>query len=428
MPDGANLSSLAPLVKVEEIHHSKVGASSADRWMHCKGSNNLIRKLTQASPELMQRGSPAAALGTAAHTICQTSLDAGTEAWEHMGTKLKVDDWTFECDQEMADSVQRYLTYIRDLITKYKDFDPVLYVEKGMGSVLDEDAYGTSDCMLHVRKLKLLYVIDYKNGMVCVEPDYPQPKYYAALAIENLPGAADVEKVILTIVQPRMPHPKGRIREFETTAAAITGWFENEAVPAMQDTRDPDALLTLGKWCRFCPAKYANSCPLVNSELSNFNIASDPETLTDEELGDFLVKGDIIRRQLERMQEEALRRALSGSTVKGHKLVKQKANRVYKKSMEITAEDGTKSVVSVDDAARAKWGDEAFTKPALLSPAQLEKNLDGASKFVRVWGYMPDSGLTLARDDDKREAHVPLMSKFDVMLTEDRLRGVDIPE
>ncbi len=48
-------------------------------------------------------------------------------------------------------------------------------------------------------------------------------------------------------------------------------------------------------------------------------------------------------------------------------------------------------------------GPAAYTKPALISPAEAEK-LPGGKDLIREYAYKPDSGLTCAPIEDKRTA------------------------
>jgi hypothetical protein len=56
------------------------------------------------------------------------------------------------------------------------------------------------------------------------------------------------------------------------------------------------------------------------------------------------------------------------------------------------------------DEAKAKFGGEAFTKPEMKSPAELEKLSPAAKLFVKEHAFHPDTGLTVAAWDDAKPA------------------------
>jgi hypothetical protein len=108
------------------------------------------------------------------------------------------------------------------------------------------------------------------------------------------------------------------------------------------------------------------------------------------------------------MEAEALRRARSGETVPGRKLVRKRANRKFKEVMALPDPDNADTMIEValDKAIMDTFGLEAYAEPKMRSPNQLE-DLDGGSEFTAKWAYTPDNGLTLAKNSDKRVAVRP---------------------
>jgi len=393
---------------VEDVAHSSLGASGAHRWMNCAGSvqltDTMVSGLNAADLDAFERGGAAASEGTAAHTIAAKALEAEKDAWEFIGHKLIVDGREFEVDQEMADGIQVHLNLVRELMEKYADQGARLYVEESMSSVLDEQAFGTADAIIYVPGV-IIIVIDFKYGQgIVVEPDSDQNHYYGYLAFENF-ETDGIEDIELWITQPRIPHPKGPVRSYRTTRKAVEEWFTCEVLPAMEATRDPKANLTIGDWCRFCPAR--DVCPALRSEVMNFDMTLEPAYMTGDELGTLLQRGDAIRRYLSNLEGEAYKRARKGEDVSGYKLVRKKANRTFRDSITLKEkdEDGKEVEVEVklEDALPAQFGDEAYQPRALKTPPNIEK-LNGGKKFVSRWAFTPDTGLTLAPDSDKREA------------------------
>lgn len=92
-----------------EIAHAILGASSASRWLNCPGSVRLTKDLPDQS-------SPYAALGSAAHELCDICLNDGSDAASHTGEHITAKGEEFEVDAEMASAVQIYLDYVREIL------------------------------------------------------------------------------------------------------------------------------------------------------------------------------------------------------------------------------------------------------------------------------------------------------------------------
>lgn len=400
-------------VVVEEGKHSALGASSSNIWLNCNGSRNLIKKLL-SSASIHNRTSRPAAEGTAAHLVVSTCLEDGSDAHEMKDMEIEVADWTFIVDDEMIAGAQECIDWVRARVARAKadGFEVKLYIEKGLTSFFDDEIYGTADIIIHIIDDRMI-VVDFKYGQgVSVEPTSDQNAYYLYLAIENYLLDPDSISVVESwIAQPRIPHHEGTIRRHITNVAELTDWWMNTVLPGVEATRDPNALLTIGEHCRFCPAK--GHCPALKTEVFEFSTSIEVSHLTDAELGAALIKLKALSTVETTFQAEALRRVRTGDKVPGYKLVRKKSNRVMKESMALPSPENADEMVEVKlaDAALDTFGVEAYTDVAIKSPAQLEK-LEGGDTFVATWSYSPDNGTTLAPMSDKRrevKSNVELM-------------------
>ncbi len=388
---------------VEPGKHSSRGASSAERWLNCAGSINLTEALARKG--LINFGSSRpAAEGTAAHLVLSTCLEDGSDAHEMADFEIVVEDWMFVVDKEMIDGVQECLDWVRARIAKAKKdgFEVKVYIEKGMSSFTDEDAYGTGDVLIYIVGDRFI-VVDFKYGVhVVVEPTSDQNAYYGYLGIENyIDDPASIKVVESWIAQPRIPHPEGTIRKHVTNTEELTDWWFGTVLPGIAATRDPGAPLVIGQHCKWCPNK--GNCPALKSETFEFPMGIETTHLTNEELGEVLSKLEAILMLQPIMEAEALRRARSGDKVPGRKLVRKKANRKFKEVMALPDPDDADEMVEtkLEDAIMEQFGLDAYTDPKMRSPNQLE-DLDGGSEFTAKWAYSPDKGLTLAKTSDKR--------------------------
>jgi hypothetical protein len=149
-----------------------------------------------------------------------------------------------------------------------------------------------------------------------------------------------------------------------------------------------DNTLTPGTWCRFCPAKLA--CPMLSAIYKAMATASasDAKVMTDAQLGQTYVLMEPAMMYKRAVEEETARRLGLGKPVPGTKLVQKKSNRVF------TAE-GTKLLPD-------KFGMDAYSAPDLKTPAQIADLGPEGKKFVKEYAYSPNTGFTVALEDDTR--------------------------
>ncbi len=383
--------------------HSSRGASSAHRWLNCAGSINLTEELARKG--LINFGSSRpAAEGTAAHLVLSTCMEDGSDAHEMADFEIAVEDWVFTVDKEMIDGVQETLDWVRARIAKAKKagFEVKVYIEKGMSSFTDPDAYGTGDVLIHIIGDRLI-VVDFKYGKgITVEPTSDQNAYYGYLGIENyIDDPVSIKVVESWIAQPRIPHPDGTIRKHVTNCEELTDWWMGTVLPGIEATRDPGAPLVIGEHCKWCPNK--GNCPALKQETFEFPMGIETTHLSNEELGEVLARLEAILVLQPVMEAEALRRARTGDKIKGRKLVRKKANRKFKEVMALPDPDDADTMIEVEleTAIMERFGLDAYAAPKMRSPNQLEA-LDGGSEFTAKWAYSPDNGLTLAKNSDKR--------------------------
>ena len=408
-----NSTTVANRIIVEEGRHSMRGASSAERWLPCAGSINLTEKLVKEGLIHLGSSRPAAE-GTAAHLVLSTCLEDGSDAVDMKGITIEVAGWVFEVDKEMQEGVQETLDWIRATIAtaKAEGHEVEVYIEKGLTSFTDEDAYGTADIIIYIVGIRLI-IVDFKYGKgVSVEPTSEQNAYYGYLGIENYADDVGADFPVESwIAQPRIPHPEGVIRKHDTAAGELSHWWMNTILPGIARTREPDAPLVIGSHCRWCPNR--GHCPALKNETFEFPMGIDAGHLTDDELGALLIKLDAIDALKPVLQSEALRRARQGSKIPGRKLVVMRANRIFKDSMPIPDPDDADEMIeiTITDAIMEQFGLEAYAEPKLRSPKQVE-DLEGGKEFASKWAYSPNKGLTLAAESDKRREVRPTIERI----------------
>lgn len=367
--------------------------------MRCPGSV----KLSQQCP--VPDTSVYAAQGTVAHEIAATLLSEGkwlTDQHENLLESVyEQDGFEIEVDQEMLEGVKLYVnTVLDDAADEFVNPSEIMVETQFSLEHLHKDAFGTCDAVFCTGTGGVLYVYDFKYGAgIPVDvSNNKQLTYYALGALKAI-GVVPNE-VELVIIQPRAKHDDGPVRRYRTNIGRVLS-FEYWLQDAMEKTDLPvttPGLLKPGDWCRFCQAKPI--CPALKNQarslafeqfgLSHSSTPPEPEKLTVEQLAEVMKQAKVIQDWVDSVFNFAYAAATSGVKIPGMKLVQKKAHRKWKSDDEFVNE------------YRGLLGDKLYEKK-LVSPAKAEKLLDKDGKeALKSFWHVPDNGLTLVHDWDKR--------------------------
>jgi hypothetical protein len=351
--------------------------------MHCFGSVAAIEKLPKGL------SSPAAAEGTLAHDIAAKRLT---------GTFVVT-------PEDMYEGVQLYLDTCRDLTLGQRwvelDLTPAL-------KAWDSDLGGTADFVTYSPDKRLLRVVDFKYGagVFVSADDNRQLKVYALGAM--LAIAKPVDTVEVYIVQPRFEGAEPvRMQSFP---AFDLMEFAADIAHAAKATRIPDAPFVPGTWCTktFCPN--ARACPALermqHALLKNDFPAATP--FVPAQLSEALASIPLVEARIKAITDFAYAQACEGREIPGYKLVDKRPRRHW-----------------TDEDAVVTWAKDRaidpYEKPALKSPAQLEKGLKkDEKKELGQFTASVSSGTVLVPASDSR----PAVSK---MVTVDDFEAIGGP-
>lgn len=387
--------------------HSRFAPSASKRWIMCPGSIKLSEKFPpQPDTEYSREG-------TAAHDLAKVCLVEGVDAVTHKGKEFN----GFIADDGMCEAVQVYLNEVWGRIPG-DDPDTVFRVEQKVDlSWLHPGMYGSSDCYLFKRKQKVLDVLDYKHGVgIPVDADWNSQAMIYALGALHCLWAEEVQRagkvisilqlvdtVEIVIVQPRWRVEDERIKVWSISARDLIYWGIHVLKGAAAACEEESAPLRAGDHCRFCPA--LAGCPaqaehamaLAKTTFKDPVLPS-PEDMTAEDISKVMRVAGMLKDWVDSVKEYAQHRMEMGMVIPGFKLVQKKANRSW-----------------ADEAQAAQvlegfLGERAWTKE-LLSVKQAEDALkkmfkDGPKKLEGLW-VKPDTGLTMAAEDDRRAAVAP---------------------
>lgn len=406
--------------------HATWAASATARNWNCAGALTLA----QFAPP--QKEGIHSARGTACHQISEKCLRTGVDAVSFLDTVEKTKEHEIAIDEELVNSAQEYVDYVRDRIEweystfsmdggHYESFSGAgtqMWIEErfDLGSLgTPFDAGGTADAVVLNPDEKILEVVDLKNGMGIVDVnENPQLRTYGLGALLKHQGL-DVDRIRVTIVQPRAPHKDGRIRSETFHVADLVEWtadllaamrrskqamdeFEACIVEPKRDvlqvwkrdTMPPVNTVLFADWnakwlkpgkCTFCPVE--GSCPALKRDalsvaavwfddmdtprLGNSALDTSPEALArDLDMIPMLEDWIKARRAFAHSQAE------TGVEIPGYQLSDKIGNRKWA--------DEDRVVKDLQNIGLAY--DDMHAEPKLKSPAQMEKVLGAKRKAL----------------------------------------------
>lgn len=317
-----------------------------------------------------------AAEGTLAHEVAERILN-GANPYE-----LKD-----EYDYDMLTHVMLYTDYVKalqgDLLVEHR-----FHLKD-----LHEDLFGTADAVVWDEDTRALHCVDLKYGAgVGVEvSNNPQLLYYALGAL--LETKRPAKRVVMTIVQPRCPHPDGPIRSWEIPAMDLLDWSA-DLVEAAKRTQEPDAPLNAGEHCRWCPA--AAVCPkLLEKAQATAKLEFRQDFSYDpKQLADSLELADVVELWVKAVREFAYQEANHGRPAPGWKLVEKRATRKWM--------DEQETVKALHDYG---MDDADIFDRKIKTPAVIEKVVGKEGKeFLETLVVRESSGTTLVHESDSRPA------------------------
>ncbi len=360
------------------ITHSVLGASAAERWIHCPPSARLTAGMQDEETSF-------AAEGTAAHALCEWKVRRALKM--RAGRRPTSDYWT----DEMEECTDDYRDYIMDLVGQARQIckDPVTMIEQHLDfSCWVPDGYGTGDFLLVADGE--LNIVDFKFGRgVPVYADHnPQMMLYALGAMELFDMLYDIQTVTMTIFQPRLSN----ISVWSLEAGELYRWAEEDLKPKAEMASKGEGEYTPGSWCRFCKAR--NQCRARAEsflELARMEFRP-PALLTDEEIAEVMQQADELSRWAGDVMAYATAAAIEeGRHFEGYKIVEGRSVRKF------TNPD------AVEKAAKEAGYTDIYNK-SLITLTAFEK-LMGKEIFQDVLGpYVekPKGKLTLVPVSDKR--------------------------
>lgn len=368
--------------------HAILSPSAAHRWMNCTAAPRL-------EEHAEDKGSSYAEEGSLAHAYCALKLKEflGRDVTGEKAEIAELND-TYHTG-EMDEYTDTYFTIVMEKYNaaRQKTRDAQLLVEVRLDfSKYIPDGFGTGDAIIIADGC--LEIIDFKygKGVKVSAVENPQMKIYALGAYEAYNFEYNIDRVKMTIVQPRIDN----LSEFEITVDDLEAWATNELAPKAKEAFGPDGKQLPGEWCQFCKVK-AQCKALAATCIKTATEHADPKLVSVEEMATIVLPQiATIKTWLAGIEEYALQQALDGTNYPGYKIV---AGRSIRR-------------ITDPEAVMQELQSNAFAEETYMRPRELRtitdlEKLVGKKRFTELcgkWIEKPQGKPTLAPESDKRPA------------------------
>jgi len=365
--------------------HAILSASGAHRWLECTPSARL-------EEDIAEKTSVYAEEGTFMHELAELHLSLYLNRLSKLkfNKKLKEMKQNEFYTEEIENAVQAYVDIVVERINEASKDSLILLEEQVDFSSWVPEGFGTSDVLIISNNT--IEVIDLKGGRgVKVDAhDNPQMRLYALGAVNGFGILYDIDKIIMTIIQPRLDS----ISTDEISLDELLEWGEMIVKPKAEMAFKGEGEYKASDHCRFCGVKaICRARADENLKLACLDFKS-PPLLTDEEISEVLLTVDELKKWASDVEDYAFNKAIKeGKKWPGMKLVEGRRSRRYRSEEEVA-----KKLLD------AGYEEEMIFSKSLLSLTKLEKEL-GKKEFEEILGSLidvPPGKIQLVPEADKR--------------------------
>lgn len=366
--------------------HATLSPSKAIQWVNCPGS-------IKATKDIPKEMSEFALEGIFAHKLAEKCLkkDCNAEYYRNKMIRLTKDNSkkSLIIDDDMIFYVQKYLDYIRGLIT---DKTEVFFEQKvTMNKKLK--IFGTADAVIADYENKICHVIDlkYGRGIEISAVENWQCMIYALGVLNEIDWISDFKTIVLHIVQPRIYNYSKWIIGLETLQEAEIKFIKSGKL-AM--TLDAPRIPGIGQ-CQWCLVR-DNCKPLFNhimeiimpnSKSTDIKVPN-VDDLTESEISNVINAEALVLNFISSVKGRALNDIQTGKKISGVKVVRSRANK------RLTSD--------APDTIQKEIGNKGFSERKPLPISKLTALLPAA--IMDEITTKPEGNLIVVSENDKREA------------------------
>lgn len=378
--------------------HAILSASGASRWMACTPSAVLEQQFENKSSVFAEEGTLAHELGE-----LTLKLNLGEITKRTFNSKFKKIQENKLYSADMPDYVQTYVDTCLERVSKAKATTPdaLFKIEQRLDfSEWVPNGFGTGDFVIIADGTMEVCDLKYGKGVPVSANNNKQMMLYALGAIAEFNFLYDIQKVRMTIIQPRLDN----LSTFEVTTEDLLKWAEDYVRPRAELAIKGKGEFCAGDHCKFCRAKaVCRARAEKNMELAKYDF-EEPALLDNNDVAYILSKIDELVNWAGDVKDFALEQALNGEEYDGFKVVEGRSNRKYA---------DTEAIVEI-------LRDNNFNDPDIFKPSELitltnMEKLVGKKKLTELIGdyiVKPPGKPTLVPITDKREPYNPAKADF----------------
>lgn len=400
-------------VVIEAGFHSPRSPSGWKKLSTCPGSVAMEENFPESGT------SEHSAEGTAAHWVREQCLLTGKDVHEYTGTTFLVEGFHVVAQPD-------WVRFLQPGIDRIREEGGERFIEQRCS--LEAWAPGESgsvDCGIVLPDLIIVDDLKFGRGVVVDAERNGQLMQYALGFWDQVARhKTDATDFLLRIDQPRA----GGGSEWRCTLDDLLRFAEDEWVPALYDSRQPDApLRPSADGCQFCKAATNAACPALHTfiqemlgldphetDLNKAPEMPDIDQLTPERRSYLVQHKAMVQKWLSSVHTVHLNKALTGEPTPGFKPVATEGNRAWRDEAE--AEEFFSGRVPKKDLYTQK----------LKSPTQMELVVG-----TRIWAkaqeliVRPPGPPALVPESDKRPALIPVLDLLDDLDDDNDLLGTD---
>lgn len=379
------------------MSHAILSASGASRWMACPPSARLEQGFENKTSEYAEEG-------TLAHELGELGLRKalGEISTRKYNSEIKKIEAHELYSADMPDYVEIYTDTCMEKVSeaKAKTPDAVFKVEQRLDfSEWVPEGFGTGDFVIIADGTMEICDLKYGKGVPVSANNNKQMMLYALGAIQEFSFLYDIEKVRMTIIQPRLDN----ISTFEVMADDLLKWAEEYVKPTADLAFKGEGEFCAGDHCQFCRAKAVCKARAdKNMELAQYDFQKQ-DTMDNNDIAFVLSRVDELVKWASDVKDYALEQALQGEEYEGFKVVEGRSNRKW------SSEDKVGQILTGEGFERS------IIYTTKLDGISKIENAIGKKEVQRLLGdyiIKPPGKPTLVPISDKREPYNPAKADF----------------
>lgn len=305
--------------------HAKLSASGSSRWINCPPSVRLEEQFEDKTSIYAEEG-------TLAHELAELKLrlelkEITKRTYTLKFNKATKDNPLYSKDMDDYVDVYKEICIEKYLNSKETTTDSIAAVEQRLDfSNYVPAGFGTGDFIVIADGTLEICDLKYGKGVPVSAENNSQMRLYALGAINKFSFLYDIEKVRMTIIQPRL----NSISSDEISVNELLKWAEEVVKPSAELAIKGEGEFKTGGHCKFCKARsVCRARADENLELAKFEFKKS-DTLSNDEISEILEKVDSLVKWASDVKDYALDKALEGQEFKGYKLVEGRSQRKWK--------------------------------------------------------------------------------------------------